>query len=238
MRNRAMDEPAFSREDWLPERAEWPELAELRERHVALLRTRQALAHERADLRRRFEAEDEARKTALQDAYAAGEQAPTLPEKGTATEEREAARQEINDRLASANAAFKEFIDEAVETIRERAPDWMADLDTKAAAAESKRQEAARLLAEAEAAESQFSSLRRWVERTARDRTGMHIGYTVLNAPSRPLLRVMNEGVMGGPAQHPDMTVEEFNEQAMAEAEAEGAPRGNQLTVEEFNDAA
>ncbi len=66
----------------------------------------------------------------------------------------------------------------------------------------------------------------------------MHIGYTVLNAPSRPLLKVMNEGVMGGPAQHPDMTTEEFNEQAMAEAEAEGAPRGNQLTVEEFNDAA
>lgn len=192
--SRVMDNPALLREDWLPEETEWPELGDLRERHVRHLQGLNALAHERNELWELFEAEDERRAEALKTGYAAGEEPDDLPEV-TPEPEREAQMAARAEKHRAALAAFEDFLNEAIDAIRRRSPEWLAGLDQEAAEATHKRQEAARLLAEAQADEERLRMLRMWVERTARDRSGWHVPFPALSHSPRTLEEIVNEGV-------------------------------------------
>lgn len=84
------------------------------ERHVRLLRERQALADQRDDLREGFKEEDKRRSEMMRAAYAAGDDpaAAELPE-ATPPEDREAAFAQINEKLKAINQAFEDYLNEA-----------------------------------------------------------------------------------------------------------------------------
>jgi len=183
--SRTQSEPTLSREDWLPAESPWPELDELRERHVRLLHERQALAEQRGDLREGFEEEDQRRSDVMKAAYTAGEDPATaeLPE-ATPPEDREAAIAEINEKLKAINQALEDFLNEAIATIQAREGEWLIDLAARGQVASEKREEAARLLAEAAGVEDGLTRTMAWVERTARDRTRMHFPFADMRLPT------------------------------------------------------
>lgn len=155
--------PTFTNPAWLPldSGIEW--LDDLGRDHRRLLAAQAATASERARLAAQFEQEDEDRREALAVSLRTGRDAdvpdPTTPD------QRAAALAELDQRLAAHRDALAGFIRDAIQTLEEQTPGWLADISASRAEAVEKRLEAQRLLAEADAQEARMWRLGEWVKR-------------------------------------------------------------------------
>ena len=156
-----LSSPGLSRPDLLPEGIN-AELDELREEHVGLLADRASALAELRELRERFEAEDEARKAAL-DAQVTGGSA-TVPEV-TPPEERRAASAPIVARIEALNRALTDLGERLLSTVEERREDWLADLGAQASEDERAREAALQVLAEVEAKAVARERVHGWIDR-------------------------------------------------------------------------
>jgi hypothetical protein len=71
--------------------------------------------------------------------------------------------------LDAGTIVLAEFCDTVVGVVRDREDEWIADVRRQAAAAQDKRREAAKLMAEAQAEEFRAYKLAQWVLATADD---------------------------------------------------------------------
>ena len=129
--------PSFLRRDWLPANSGWSELDALHAEHVQLLDARDGeLATIRA-VRRKHEAEDEARQQALRESFRTGGEAAAA--KTTSPEERPAELAAAVERYEAASDALEEFVGDALAQLEARREQWFADLDERVAEGERKR---------------------------------------------------------------------------------------------------
>lgn len=188
--------PALERAGWLPEGA-WPELDALREEHQRLVREGAKLTAAGKALREGFETEDRERETALRTGYREGAE-PDLPA-ATSKPEREAAIAAHEEREHAWREAFGEFLAGAIETIETNEESWQADLIAKAAEADRKREEAQRLLHEADAQVRDLNRLQRWLRRTSGrggPLRGEHIPFA--DFPAKPPERQIDLAAIAG----------------------------------------
>lgn len=156
--NRALLHPG-----WLPPEDVWPELGELREEHLRLLAAREQAVIEAVEVQHRHEAEDADRSTEIKTALLDGD--GLADAEGTPSDERSADLTEARLRVEAATDALVEFLTMALAEVTERAPDWYARLDAHAAEVEAKREEARRLLAEADQNVGGVQRMRHWLDR-------------------------------------------------------------------------
>lgn len=167
--------PVLGKSDWLPPGL-WPELDEIRDRHEeAVARLAEAKSRENA-LRFRLEREDKARV----DAYKTGAEAPEM----TSPAEREAQTRDAKARVEGADARLAETVEQAVALIEANAAEWLADLVRREREAEEGREEAARLLAEADRVSAEVARIDRWLRRATGEAPLGHISYRNLPLPS------------------------------------------------------
>jgi hypothetical protein len=142
-----------------------------------MLAQHRELEEERRTLEAKYEAEDAAHSAALAAGFRADSE-PDQPDR-TAEADRTAARADVKRRMDAWSEGFAQFLDEAVRTIKDSEPGWQAELKDRSAAAEAKREEARRILAEADAEVGDVDRLARWLRRTAGDGPlgGEHIGW-------------------------------------------------------------
>lgn len=150
---------------WLPVGTGWDGLDELAEEHRRLITARSGVTQERTALLARYEEEDRAHNEALRQGFRRGGDG-ALPEV-TAAEDRRAAMLAVEQRHQAANDALDEFLTEAVEAIESRADGWLDTLAERRSGALRQREEAARLLAEAEEEEMRLRILEGWITRNA-----------------------------------------------------------------------
>jgi hypothetical protein len=176
--------PALWRSNWLPDGSEWPELAERRAQHERLLAAvEQARAQELA-VHRRHSAAEKAHAAELQEAFLQGRE-PNAPD--VASPDARAAEKADADRVTKAAvAALEQFLAEALAEIRERAPEWYAALDARAGEADAKRQEALRLLAEADAHVAGMERMRGWLRRATGESPMGQYPFSELPIPHNP----------------------------------------------------
>lgn len=175
--------PALLDPDWLPDEQAWPELAELRREHVRLLGIARDAAESYSAVLARHESEDGARSDAMRQAFLSGgdheDEAP----------DQEARAAEVNEarvRAEAATDALVEFLTGAIAELQERAPQLYAELDGLALAAEAKREEAARLLAEAERHVGEQARRRFWLDRISGVSALGHFPFGQIDVPLPP----------------------------------------------------
>lgn len=166
--------PAVRRGNWLPHGL-WPEMDDLHDRHKEFLSRLADASSAAASLTKSYEAEDEAKTTAL----AEGKEPPSQTDETA----RQAALRDAAVRTEAAMQALHNFLAEAIDVIQAKEADWLADLNARDSEAEEKRAEAARLLNEADQDTWTAKRSRMWIERTAKDRSMMHIAYEELSGP-------------------------------------------------------
>jgi hypothetical protein len=175
--------PALLMEEWLPDPPPWPELAEMRLDHLRLLQERARLGSELSGLRQRFKDEDETRAEAMQAAYREGA-APELAEV-TPPEERQSVLAEAEAHATAANGALIDFLTEVLERLKAEQLAWLRRVESIELGIQEKREQARRLLAEADAEVGDVERLRSWLVRAASGRMGPHVAWAHL-APSIP----------------------------------------------------
>lgn len=148
------------RSDWLPSGL-WPELDELRAEHGEWLEAVREAGNEQIRLREQFKDEDEA----LNRAVAAGTEPPEV----TPGAERDATLKMAVAKSKAERDRLGEFLARALETIADKEPEWRNDLARLDIEAEAKREEARRLLADADRKAGEVLRTRRWVQRTAKE---------------------------------------------------------------------
>jgi hypothetical protein len=177
-------EPSFSLEDWLPgEESPWPELADLHDEHVRLLRARQEQSDAIVALRVKYREEDKGYERGLAEQIGDGVAVAEadMPEV-TSAEVREAAIKEATIRYNAAERALADFIKGALKVMAEREAEWQLSLLDHVASAEEKRREARRLLAEADQEVAQVARLQHWVRR-AGGKVGLQVAWGHLPPP-------------------------------------------------------
>ncbi len=141
-----------------------------------------------------FNAENRARRLALQEAYADGgaDAAAELPVPLT-EEERKVLAARADAHVAAAKAALYAFNEQAVQAVREHAPQIKADLTTSRASAEAEREDAERVLAEAQARAhkarrdaSYQERTEQWIDALCEGRGVMHDRPTRFRLARRP----------------------------------------------------
>lgn len=157
-------EPALLKPNWLPNEAAWPELAERRAQHERLLAAIAEVGQEALAARQRHDAAEKAHADELQAAFLEG-RAPSEPEERQPPEARAAEVADFERRASAARAALNQFLEETLAEIKERAPEWYALLSERQAEVEAKREEARRLLAEADASVGEAERMRFWLAR-------------------------------------------------------------------------
>jgi hypothetical protein len=173
---------AHTRTGWLPQGTGLPGLDGLAAEHRRLLGVSAELGAELHTVRVRFEQEDVARQQALQRGYSSGKD-ERLPEV-TPFDHRQHEIETAEEKLLAANRALKAFLDGAMAEIRRREAGWDAQLAERVAEADAQREEAMRLLAQAEAKVHSVDHMRRWVHRTATGGDHWLIAYDELPVPS------------------------------------------------------
>jgi hypothetical protein len=136
---------------WLPQGL-WPELDELRAKH---LRVREQVAAEQAALKAidaRFRDEDRQHELGLRQAHRDGHP-DSVEDQRTPPEQRRAQRAEVYERLSAGIIVFAEVAEAVIELVRDREDDLLADLRARLEPAREKRREAERLVAEAKTEE-------------------------------------------------------------------------------------
>jgi hypothetical protein len=162
-------EPTFTRPTWLPESSPWPELDKLHADHVRLLEARQQAAQAVSAVRQRHEREDEARREALTAAIREGRDADELPS-ATSAEQRDAEVREAMQNWDAATHALAALIKETLAALNEHARAWLDDVGSHVAEARQRREEAQRVLDEADEAVRKLGVLDLWLRRS----TGRH----------------------------------------------------------------
>jgi hypothetical protein len=176
--------PALLRHDFFPPPDVWPELAPLRAEHERLLTVASSERHAYAEAQRKHEAEDAARGTELTAAFLAGgiPGDDARPSEETRTDELADARL----RAESAYDALTAFLGEALAEIQARAADWYEQLEPRHAEAQAKRDEAARLLAEADAQVAEVRRFSSWLDRESGRSALGHHPYSDMPASAEP----------------------------------------------------
>jgi hypothetical protein len=195
--------PSFRRADWLPENSGWPELDALHEQHVRLLAQVAQTSTAAANVHRRHEAEDEHRKNALTAAYRDGTEVAKLPQP-TPPEQRQAELAAATEQGEAAIDALEEFIGQALTTLAAHRDEWFDQLDERVAAGEQKRQEARRLVAEADAAAGELHRMGHWLDRQTGGTLGPIPYSELVPRPADRLPTLADDGAPGielvGPA--------------------------------------
>jgi hypothetical protein len=168
------ENPAIRKPNWLPEGL-WPELDELRERHVQLLADSSSTGSRKDQLTKKYEREDEAQMQALQ----AGEDPPP----STPMDQRQSELHDAKLAADAAHIAFCEAVSEMVAKVREKRRDWNNTFTRLETEAREKREEMARLQKEAEQKEWDANRLRLWLSRTAEDKPGRHVAFEQVSGP-------------------------------------------------------
>jgi hypothetical protein len=190
------DGPALLKRDWLPPEDEWFELADLRREHHRLLDERSAALRIAMETNAKFSTEDESRNSELEAAIREGRDEREV--ELTPKEERKAEREQNIARIEAANRALARFLQEALAGMKARAQEHYARLDAVSATAEQKREEAARLLKEAERTVANVQRKRMWFDRISGRAYGGYISYEQMPVPEPPepldLNRVLGYG--------------------------------------------
>lgn len=178
------EELALVRRDFFPTDEEWPAFAGYQGEHLRLLDLRAEIATAYGDLRRKFEHEEEERAEALSSAFLSGGEA----EAGETTppEEREAQLKEAWLRVEAANDALVAFLQKALAEIKARDADFYGELQERQTAAEAKRAEAQRLLAEADLLVAGTRKQHLWLDRTTGRNVLGHYPYGQMETPTPP----------------------------------------------------
>jgi hypothetical protein len=166
---------------WLPANTGLDGLESIRREHGHYLTGMNEAGDAVAAIVKRHELEDAARREALR-AAAHGRQV-RLP-KETTPERRARELNDAQERFDAAEAALGEFLDEAMEEIRDSWPSWDQILADRAAEAEQERAEAERLLAVATAKALEIRRLRIHLERNATGGDHWLIAWDDLPAPT------------------------------------------------------
>jgi hypothetical protein len=163
------DEPAVSYAGFFPPADNYPELAHLRAEHERLLAAVSDAQAHASELHRRASAEQDARADAMRDAVLSG---------GKPGDAELAARTVTDEQIAEAHLAadaareaLQTFAQHAVAEVVELAPQMHAELDARVLAAEEKREQARRLLAEAERDAAEPKRMRNWLDRCTGEST-------------------------------------------------------------------
>lgn len=157
-------------EGWLPEGLS-PGLDELREKHL-LHRDRTAAALAAlGDLASLYAEEDRTHTRRLEDA--AREGARGVEDDRTPSADRDARRKALGETLWAEVVVLAEVADEVIAYLREHEDEHLADLRGQLADAHDKREEAARLLAEADSQAWRIQRTGGWIQTTADDRRGL-----------------------------------------------------------------
>src|SRR4051812_14734297 len=174
-------EPVVSRRDWLPRDTGFDTLDALGVEHVRLLDEWRSKVETCEALRQRFKDEDEARAQHLKAAYL-GTAEGALPE-ATPGSEREPQLAAAVEQAQAAALAVNEFATSAIETVKQHRAEWQAALDVRDQQADALRQEAAELIARADAASGGGYRLRMWLHRTSGGSPLGHLTYAGITIP-------------------------------------------------------
>jgi hypothetical protein len=173
---------ALTRPGFFPPDEDLEGMADLRSEHQRRL-SALSDANDAVDaLRRTHEKQDETRREALLNEARDGK-APKLA-KETPPEMRARELQAAQERVAAVQTALDEFLDDAMDEIRDYWPSWERGLAARAAEVEQERAEAERLLAETMAKALEIKRLRIWAERNATGGDHWLIAYPDLPAPT------------------------------------------------------
>lgn len=177
------DNPALVQPNWLPPEDEAPELAELRAEHVRLITLRADKARAAFELKRKSDAEAQARDDALREAYLEGADATAgLPDFTVYEDDLTEAGREYE----AATDALQTFTQRATKQLAELAPDLITKLDARIAEeAEPLRRQALDLMARADAIEMNARRMRNWLSR-ADGGANVHLGHYPYNGLPAP----------------------------------------------------
>jgi hypothetical protein len=173
-----LDAPALATAGWLPPDTGWETMDDLRAEHTRILGVVREITDERSTATRRYEAEDKAADEALYNGFREG--ADAKPVEQTPDDERRATLADLDKRFEMARVALDEFLREAIEKIEAEAPVWVNETGARLTEAKDKREEAARLVAEAQGIEDTAGRLTEWVQRTG----GIHRRAAYRNIPA------------------------------------------------------
>jgi hypothetical protein len=134
-----------------------------RAQHERLLAAREKAWEDACAVAARFSAEDDVRAAEMRAAMVEGRE-PDEPQT-TPPAERQEQHGEALLKWETATDVLVEFLERTTAEIRERADAWYAALDTQTRDAESKREEAARLLSEADYEVRAIARKRFWLDR-------------------------------------------------------------------------
>jgi hypothetical protein len=190
------DNPALLMRDWLPPEDEWPELAELRTEHERLLDARTEAWEAAGELTGRFSAEDEARSEEMKVALREGREPDEVPV--TSGEQRADESREAIALWDSATEVLVEFLQEATDEIADRAPELYAQLGQEEREAEAKREEARRMLAEADRRVAGITRKRHWLDRGSGASKLGHYPYEQMPIPEAPAPTDLESVLAGG----------------------------------------
>ena len=151
----------YVNEGWLPPEAECPELADLRTEHLRLLGVVHETHAKLAELRREQKSAEDRRAAAVREAILAGKD----PAKVKVAVPDEVAVARADRDCESACEALEIFVRRALAEIEQTAPTIEANIANRLSAAEAKRLEARRLLAEADRLAADPKRLLNWLDR-------------------------------------------------------------------------
>jgi hypothetical protein len=188
--------PAVLRPDWLPSDSPFDDLTDAHAAHVALLQEIEDLQRQRGALIGKFEQEDEDYQRAQATAYLDGDDAKRLPRR-TPQPKRDEQIRGVWEQLLSKSRVFGELVTRIIATVKEHEREWCSAIAGEEDAARRRVHTLRQELAAAEAFAATTPRLRLWIERTSKDRPGLHHywGWYVNEVPTTDLLTVANQSL-------------------------------------------
>ncbi|WP_217915415.1 hypothetical protein [Miltoncostaea marina] len=165
---------------WLPASTGWPEVEELRERHVAAVAIHREASDALSAIRAKHDQEDAERKHALASAARAGKR-PKLRQPDRAAREAELAG--AQERLDAATEVLEEVYAEVLAALRELAPEAAARLQSAQAEAEEERRRAREAVLAAEREVLRVRHLAQWFDRTVNKSSSWRAAFDELPVP-------------------------------------------------------
>lgn len=179
---------------WLPAETDWPELAELRERHLGAVEAWDAALAARREITGRHEAEDAERAHRLQVAMKAGKRPKVRQPDPVARDAELTAAQEQVD---AAGAVLNEVFVEILGSLRALEPTAIARLQAAQDAAEEERRRAREAVIAAECEVYEVQRLATWFDRTVNRGSVWRIAYDSL-PPAEPTPEPDWASILGG----------------------------------------